>query len=52
MKTIKYDIRNEKVKRPLHSTAVSTSGSISNGFNRRPVKVPVGENLGENGLSK
>ena len=45
-------LETKKVKRPLHSTAVSTNGSISNGFNRQPVKVPVGENLGENGLSK
>ena len=30
-------------------TAVSTNSSIFNRFNRRPVKVPVGENLGENG---
>ena len=45
-------VRNKKVKRPLRSTTVSTNGSIPNRFNRQLVKVPVGENSGENGLPK
>ena len=45
-------VRNGKVKRPLHSTTASTNGIIFNRFNRQLAKVPVGENSGENGLSK